>query len=71
MLTAREWAITEALVLRQGRFVPKCGLENLVMGFDGSISDNALEVHISSLRRKLGRDTIETRRGLGYCWGLS
>jgi len=68
MLTAREWAIAEALLLRQGRTVSKDVLENLVMGFDGSISGNALEVHISSIRRKLGRDTIETRRGLGYCW---
>jgi two-component system OmpR family response regulator len=37
-----------------------------VHGFDSEVSSNALEVHISSLRRKLGRDLIETVRGLGY-----
>lgn len=67
-LTPREWAIVEALLLRPGRTVSKEVLENLVVGFDGSISSNALEVHISSIRRKLGKDTIETRRGLGYQW---
>jgi two-component system, OmpR family, response regulator len=70
-LTAREWAIVEALLLRPGRTVSKDVLENLVVGFDGCISANALEVHISSIRRKLGRDRIETRRGLGYCWNQS
>ncbi|MBY0465692.1 MAG: response regulator transcription factor [Burkholderiales bacterium] len=65
-LTAREWALLEALVLRKGRTVPKSELEDLAMGFDGSLSDNALEVHISAIRRKLGKDIIQTLRGLGY-----
>jgi two-component system OmpR family response regulator len=30
------------------------------------VQSNALEVHVSSVRRKLGRDLIETVRGLGY-----
>ena len=33
---------------------------------DAEVQSNALEVHVSSLRRKLGRDVIETMRGLGY-----
>jgi two-component system OmpR family response regulator len=65
-LTAREWAVLEALVRRAGRIVPKADLERLVLGFDAELSSNALEVHVSSLRRKLGRDLIETVRGLGY-----
>jgi len=65
-LTAREWALLEALALRNGRIVLKGELERLVHGFDSEISSNALEVHISSLRRKLGRDVIGTVRGLGY-----
>jgi two-component system OmpR family response regulator len=65
-LTAREWSVLEALTLRAGRIVPKADLERLVHGFDSEISSNALEVHVSSLRRKLGRDLIETVRGLGY-----
>jgi two-component system OmpR family response regulator len=65
-LTAREWAVLEALVLRSGRIVPKSDLEKLVHGFDNEVSSNALEVHVSALRRKLGRELIETMRGLGY-----
>jgi len=65
-LTAREWSLLEALALRSGRIVLKTELERLVHGFDTEIASNALEAHISSLRRKLGRDLIATVRGLGY-----
>jgi two-component system, OmpR family, response regulator len=65
-LTAREWAVLEALVLRAGRLVAKSDLEKLVLGFDSELQSNALEVHVSALRRKLGRALIETVRGLGY-----
>jgi two-component system OmpR family response regulator len=65
-LTAREWAVLEALVRRSGRIVPRADLERLVMGSEGEVLSNALEVHVSALRRKLGRHLIETIRGLGY-----
>ena len=65
-LTAREWAITEALARRQGRYVAKGMLESLVLGLDGELASNALEVHISGIRRKLGKPFIENARGLGY-----
>jgi two-component system, OmpR family, response regulator len=65
-LTAREWTLLGALALRAGRIVPKADLERLVHGFDSEVSSNVLEVHMSSLRRKLGRDLVETVRGLGY-----
>ena len=65
-LTAREWAVLEALALRAGRIVPKTELERLVLGFESELASNALEVHVSALRRKLGRTLIETVRGLGY-----
>lgn len=66
-LTAREWAVLEALARRAGRWVAKTDLEGLVLGFDGAqATSNALEVHVSNLRRKLGRDWIESQRGLGY-----
>lgn len=66
-LTAREWALVEALALRPGRIVDKSDLERLVAGDDAlQASSNALEVHVSSVRRKLGRAAIETVRGLGY-----
>ena len=68
-LTAREWSVLQALCHRAGRVVLKSDLERLTVGFDADVSSNALEVHISSLRRKLGRDLIETVRGLGYRLG--
>jgi two-component system OmpR family response regulator len=51
---------------RAGRLVPKTELEKLVLGFESELASNALEVHVSALRRKLGRELIETVRGLGY-----
>jgi two-component system OmpR family response regulator len=70
-LTAREWTLLEALTLRAGRIVAKSELERLVHGFESELASNALEVHISSLRRKLGRHLVETVRGLGYRIGGS
>ncbi len=65
-LTGREWAVLEALTLRAGRIVSKAELEQLVLGFESELSSNALEVHVSSLRRKLGADLMVTVRGMGY-----
>jgi two-component system, OmpR family, response regulator len=70
-LTAREWTVLEALVLRSGRIVAKPDLEKLMLGFDSEVTSNALEVHVSALRRKLGREVIETVRGLGYRVGAA
>ena len=61
-LTAREWAILEALVLRAGRIVSKSDLEALVCGFDSELASNSLEVHVFKLRSKLGKSFIETVR---------
>jgi two-component system OmpR family response regulator len=65
-LTAREWAILEALAMRAGRIVSKNDLEALATGFASESISNSLEVHVSHLRRKLGRHLIETIRGMGY-----
>ncbi|WP_337878254.1 response regulator transcription factor [Caldimonas sp.] len=65
-LTAREWAVLEALILRAGRLVPKAELEALVFAREAEVHSNALEVHVSHLRRKLGPGLIDTVRGLGY-----
>jgi two-component system, OmpR family, response regulator len=65
-LTAREWAVLEALVLRAGRTVSAQDLEALVLGLGSELSSNALQVHIFHLRSKLGKGLIQTVRGLGY-----
>lgn len=65
-LTAREWALLEALLQRPGAVVTKAQLEDRLYTFDGHTESNAIEVHVSRLRKKLGRELIETVRGLGY-----
>jgi two-component system OmpR family response regulator len=65
-LTAREYALLEALMRRAGRILSRENLEELLYGFDADVSSNTIEVHIASLRRKLGHDAIETVRGMGY-----
>jgi two-component system OmpR family response regulator len=65
-LTAREWALFDALLGARGRVMPKALLEDALGSFDAIIEGNAVEVYVSRLRGKLGAGTIETRRGLGY-----
>jgi two-component system, OmpR family, response regulator len=67
-VTAREWAILEALVLRRGRMLTKSEIESLIATDEGTPSSNVIEVHVSALRKKLGKDCIVTVRGLGYRW---
>ncbi|MBI3877026.1 MAG: response regulator transcription factor [Verrucomicrobia bacterium] len=65
-LTAREFAILEYLALHRGEVVTRTELyEHLFDESDDSLS-NLLDVHVFSLRKKLGRDLIETHRGQGY-----
>ena len=65
-LTAREYAILQALWSRAGRIISRNELEQLILGLDAALASNAIEVHVSALRRKLGRSLITTVRGLGY-----
>lgn len=65
-LTAKEWAILRVLATRSDRVHSKEALTHAVYGFDDDIGSNTLEVFISHLRRKLGRDSIQTLRGQGY-----
>jgi two-component system, OmpR family, response regulator len=65
-LTAREWALLDALSGAGGNVLSKTALEDRLYGFGTEIESNALEAHISRLRRKLGRDLIATERGIGY-----
>jgi DNA-binding response OmpR family regulator len=66
-LTAREWLALECLVRRINLIVPKEKLQQAVAGPDHDTSANAVEVHISRLRTKLGSAAIiRSLRGLGY-----
>jgi len=66
VLTAREYRLLEYLALHRGDVVTRTTLyEHLFDENDNSLS-NLLDVHVSNLRKKLGRDFITTRRGHGY-----
>lgn len=65
-VTRREFAILLALAERPGVIHSRPELEERLYGWQEEIESNAIEVHIHNLRQKLGRDLIETVRGLGY-----
>lgn len=69
ILTAREWVLFEAFLQRPGQLLSKAQLEERLYSFDTEIDSNAIEVHVSRLRKKLGASVIETERGLGYRLG--
>ena len=65
-LTAKEWSLVEKLVAKPNSIVSKEKLEEALYGFDDEVASNTLEVYVSRIRKKLGKDSIETVRGLGY-----
>lgn len=70
VLPRRELAILDALVRRAGRVVMREHLESQVYGFEDDISSNALEAHISRLRKRLAEAgagvLVHVVRGVGY-----
>ncbi len=66
VLSAREWALLEALIARPGRVLSRAQLEEKLYGWKDEVSSNTIEVYVHSLRRKLGPDTIQNVRGVGY-----
>ena len=65
-ITAKEWALLRVMALRPDRIHTRESLQDALYGLDADASSNTLEVFISNLRRKIGRDRIQTLRGLGY-----
>lgn len=65
-LTAREWAVLERLGRHPNAMVTKAAIEESLYEFGAEIESNAVEVYISRLRKKLGREAIRTVRGAGY-----
>ncbi|MBI3882639.1 MAG: response regulator transcription factor [Verrucomicrobia bacterium] len=65
-ITAREYALLEYLAFRRGKIVSRTELyEHLFAEDDDSLS-NLLDVHVCNVRKKLGKEFIQTRRGHGY-----
>ena len=65
-LSAREFALAEAFMRHPGQVLSREQLLSAVWGLDFDPGSNVVEVYVSYLRNKLGRDRVETVRGMGY-----
>ena len=66
LLSAREFAVLEALMQRPGALLSRAQLEDRLYGWGDAVESNAVPVYIHQLRRKLGETRIGTVRGVGY-----
>jgi len=66
ILTSREWAVLTCLLRKRGAIVAKADIENSLYAFGAEVASNAVEVYVSRLRKKLGKDFITTIRSMGY-----
>ena len=65
-LSAREFLLAETLMRHPGQVLSREQLLSRVWGYDFDPGSNVVDVYIGYLRRKLGRDVVETVRGAGY-----
>jgi DNA-binding response OmpR family regulator len=70
-LTAQEYALVVAFADNPRRVLSRRQLEDAIYTLDAGTASNVVEVYVSRLRRKLGRDAIHTVRGVGYRWGTA
>lgn len=67
-LTGVEFRLLRYLMLQPGRVFSGSHLLEHVYDYDAEKESNVIEVFISRLRKKLGKEFIRTRRGQGYCF---
>jgi two-component system, OmpR family, response regulator len=65
-LTAREFALLQALLSRPGSILSRTELERRIYGWDEEVASNAVEFLIHALRRKIGAAAIRNVRGVGW-----
>lgn len=68
-LSSREWAVLDSLISRPSAIVSKSQIEEALYAFGSEVESNTVEVYVSRLRKKLGKDIVETVRGIGYRLG--
>ena len=68
-LSAREFALLQALLERPETVLSRAQLEERLYGWNEPVGSNTVEVHIHNLRRKLGERAIRNVRGVGYTIG--
>jgi DNA-binding response OmpR family regulator len=69
VLSAREFAVLQALMERPGAILSRAQLEDRLYGWGEELESNAISVYVHQLRKKLGEDRIHTVRGVGYYVG--
>ena len=67
-LSGAEFRLLRCFMLNPGRVLSRSQLEEHLYDGETERDSNVLEVLVNRLRRKLGREVIETRRGQGYCF---
>ncbi len=70
-LTPREFAILTRLMLKKDKVVNRELLQQDIYSWQDNFGSNTLEVYIHNLRQKLGKNLIQTVRGVGYRLGVS
>lgn len=65
-LSQKEFSILQYLLEHTGRCHSKEQIEAQLYGWDEEVGSNTVEVHVSSIRRKLRKELIKTIRGAGY-----
>ena len=65
-LSRKEFNVLQILLEANGRVVTTTALESKLYSWDEEISSNSIQVHISNLRKKLGKESIKTLIGIGY-----
>lgn len=65
-LTAMEYSLVELLALHRGELVTRTMIYDHLFNEDDESLSNLVDVHVSNVRKKLGKDFIITRRGQGY-----
>jgi DNA-binding response OmpR family regulator len=66
LLTAKELRVCSMLMERRNKIVSKAEIEEALYGWNEEVDSNTVEVTIYNLRKKLGKDFIQTLRGVGY-----
>jgi two-component system OmpR family response regulator len=66
LLTAREFALLQALLIRPGAILSRSELERTIYGWNEEVESNAIEFLIHAIRKKLGPQAIRNVRGVGW-----
>ncbi len=66
LLSAREFALLHALLLRPGAILTRAELEERIYGWNEEVESNAIDFLIHAVRKKLGADVIKNVRGAGW-----